>query len=429
MFPEEGDPMDYIYKGEFLHDLAGHKEFTRSYTNSSKFRNACVVVFCMLMIWLAHQFAVPSVVGRYLQISLVFLFFHIFSNPRKGNIHYKRMLQSNNGQPVQQNLYFTVDCVHIVNQPSGNHADFAYDQFRYAIESTNLLILVMRHRSCLILDKHNIKGGNYQELFDFLKERNPKLRGKHPRKTNFGKWARIALALILAVGSLWSLLDLPGFSVMDRVLKRFDNSMTYQEMAEELAPLDIHICSRTLREIEEYDRNYFNEVGEEFYEDALRYQKVADLLCWEGEGIYHTSTWWDPSNSGIYWIPTYFEDAVVKYEDFLTGLSAMDDSLVFTKVHEDRSNVDENGSGSVTLTFDYQGKTHCINMEYYYYRYFDTAIIEQIYPIISTDDHHLYVSSDNYDGILLYYGTQQEVRELNRRTTLNFKKPVGLFWE
>ena len=90
--------------------------------------------------------------------------------------------------------------------------------------------------------------------------------------------------------------------------------------------------------------------------------------------------------------------------------------------------MDENGSGSVPLPFDYQGETHCINMEYYYYRFFDTAIIEQIYPIISTDDHHLYVSSDNYDGILLYYGTQQEVRELNRRTTLNFKKPTGLFW-
>ena len=53
--------MDYIYKGEFLHDLAGHKAFTSAYTNSSRLRNACSVIYCILMIWLAHQFAVPSV--------------------------------------------------------------------------------------------------------------------------------------------------------------------------------------------------------------------------------------------------------------------------------------------------------------------------------------------------------------------------------
>ena len=106
----------------------------------------------------------------------------------------------------------------------------------------------------------------------------------------------------------------------------------------------------------------------------------------------------------------------------------MDDTLVFSDIHEDRSNVDENGNGSVTLTFTYQGNPYCIEIEDYYYRYFDSSVIEQVADIISTDSNRLYVSTDSYEGFLLYYGTAQQVRELNRRTQLNFKKDIGMFW-
>ena len=420
--------MEYRYKGQFLFDLAGHKKFNRIFNEANASRCVFTILYCVFALWMVHQFTIASMVRYFLIFALALLIFTIASNPKKGNIYYKRMLQANNNQPIVQDCFFTDDSIHIINHPSENHLTFAYDQLCYGILSENLLVFVLKHRSCLVIDMDTLAGGSIEDLYAFIKERAPKFKGNRPRKTHLGKWSKRTLALILAVGSIWALMNISSPSLADRLLGRMDNSMTYQEMADELTSLDIYICSRVLREINEYDEAYLEQVGEEYYLDAPRYQKVADLLYWEGEGTPYSATWWDPSNSGVYWIPVYFEDSVVKYEDFLTGLNAMDDTLVFSDIHEDRSNVDENGNGSVTLTFTYQGNPYCIEIEDYYYRYFDSSVIRQVGDIIATDSNRLYVSTDNYEGFLLYYGTAQQVRELNRRTQLNFKKSLGIFW-
>ena len=413
--------MEYIYKSEFLHDLAGHKEFTRSFNDANRLRTFLLLFYSIFGLWVIPYFTISSVVRYFLIFALVFLITYLVTNPKKGDIQYKRMLQVNNGEPVHQTQYFTETGVHCINSINGNRANFAYDQFRYVIESKNLLILVMQHRSCLILDKRSIQGADTQTLFDFLKENCPKLKGKKPRKTILGKCIRLLFITVLTIGSIWALLNLPGFSLMDRIYGRLDNSMTYHEMAEELAKLDIVISDQTIEEMEAYDAEYLSANGSDYYKDAYRGQKAADLLYWEGSGVYdEKSQDWGPSTSGIYWqaYEAWSTDAI--YTDFLVGLSAMNEELTFSRIEENR-NPDkiELGTGTVTFSFDWNHQRYTLEA-IYSNNWFDTSMICQIGKIVDSDTHQLYVCHNQNDGMLLYYGSEEQCRKLNRITELNF---------
>ena len=125
---------------------------------------------------MVHQFTLPSMAQYFLIFSLALLIGFILSNPRKGNIHYKRMLQANNNQPVLQDSFFADDGIYIINHPSENRLQFAYDQLCYGILSDNLLIFVLKHRTCLVIDTDTLTGGSSKDLFTFLKEHCPQLK-------------------------------------------------------------------------------------------------------------------------------------------------------------------------------------------------------------------------------------------------------------
>ena len=413
--------MDPIYKSSYYHDLATHKEFKHSYTAANVLSNILLLAYSFLMVWDIQSFYESYYVFRFLIFALIVCVIYIIRNPRKGDLQYKRMLQTYGGQPYRQEHYFTESGLHVVITPSGNQADFTYDQFRYVIESKNLLILVMRYRSCIIIDKSTMSADNVETFYAFLKAHCPKLRGKQPRKTTLGNWCRRIFIVIFAASTLWALMNLPGFTLADRIFHRLHNDMTYQEMADELSELDIDICLRTLREMEEYDAEFLEQNGTEYYDGAPRYQKVADLLYWEGEGIYQATNWWDPSNSGVYWVAYEPESGENIYTDFLLGLSAMDDDLDFTNIQEDITGED------IILSFDWNGATYSIQIDYPA-DLFDPSVVKQIGQIVDSDTQKLYVSEEDYYGLLLYYGTRQNVRQLNTRTTLHFKMATRKLW-
>lgn len=421
--------MEYQYKAEFFHDLAGHKEFTRSFLNASPLRVVLGLFVLGIIMILIRMFDYPFAIRYFLIYVAIFLLVRVITNPRKGDIQYKRMLQANNGQPMYQQLFFTETGIHCVSSQNGNQADFAYDLFRYAIESKNLLILVMQHRSCLILSKSSLEGGSIPEFFAFLKAHCPKLKGKKPRKTIGGKIVQILIAVTIIFGTIWALLNLPGFSLMDRIYGRLDNSMSYAQMADALSEVDIHISDHAIQELVEYDNEYLADYGESFYANSLRNQKIEDLLYWEGAGQYDKDTdAWQPSQSGIYWQDMEVWNCESIYTDFLTGVSAMDEALAFTDIQEDMSHVHiENGTGTIYTTFTWNGAEHQL-ITTYNYDWFDTAAIRTLGKIINQGDQKLYVTYFDDYGALLYYGTGKQVRKLEHLTGLNFKKADIISW-
>ena len=421
--------MEYQYKSEYVHDLDCHKEFSRSYIDASPFQCILRLFSCIALLVLISLFDNPSAIQYFLTFVIVFVGIRLVINPKNGDIQYKRMLQANNGSPSHQQQLFTETGVHCINTINGNHVDFGYDQFRYTIESKNLLILVMQHRTCLIINKANLEGGSVSDLFAFLKVHCPKLKEKKPRRTICGQIVRFLVAMTMILGTIWVLLNLPGYSVMDKLTGRLDNSMSYEQMADALSQVDIYISDEAIRELVEYDNEYFADYGESFYAKSLRNQKVEDLLYWEGAGQYDADTdTWQPSQSGIYWQDMEIWNCESIYTDFLTGVSAMDETLAFKDIQEDMSHVHiENGVGTIYTTFTWNGTAHQI-ITTYDYDWFDTTAIWKLGKIINQGDQKLYVTYFEDYGALLYYGTGTQVRKLEHLTGLNFKKADIISW-
>ena len=422
--------MEYQYKSEYIHDLDTHKEFNRSYSNSRPFTIILGIISCILLLVLIHTFDRATSSFQYFFVyAIVFTVSKLISNSKKGDIQYKRMLQANNGSPSHLQQFFTKSGVHCVNALNGNQSDYGYDQFRRVIESRNLLILVMVHRTCIIINKANLEGGSPAEFFAFMKSHCPQLKGKKTRKTIMGKITGIAVSVILILGTIWALLNLPGFSLMDRIYGRLDNSMSYEQMADALSQVDIYISVEAIRELVEYDNEFLADYGESFYTNSLRNQKVEDLLCWEGAGQYDQGTGaWQPSQSGIYWQDMEIWNCESIYTDFLTGVSAMDETLAFKDIQEDMSHVHiENGVGTIYTTFTWNGTEHQL-ITTYDYDWFDTTAIWKLGKIINQGDQKLYVTYFDDYGALLYYGTGKQVRKLEHLTGLSFKKADIVTW-
>ena len=164
------------------------------------------------------------------------------------------------------------------------------------------------------------------------------------------------------------------------------------------------------------------EYGTDYYEDTESNTKIIDLLYWEGTGIYDSETGeWTPSASGIFWFDMEVWNAGAIYSDFFRGLRAMHPELNFTNLQEDYSRVDmEAGTGTVGLSFDLNGTHYEMDAEYYY-DWFDEGILMQILRMLRTDENseNLYFVNDG-QAVFLYYGSPEQVKQLERKTGLDF---------
>lgn len=421
--------MEPRFKTETIHDLTLHREFQKSYNHSRTVLSLILLLGGLLLAYdIRYISLAPFISYYYLGLAVFLLILYFIRNSRKGGIQYKRMLLSNNGKPQHTIISMEEDGIVCADHDSANRYTYPYTYFRSIIASDNLLILVMAHRTCLILEKRWLKGGSVDELIAFLFEKCPNIKRKKLRKPTFGKWVNRFVAAVVIVGSIWALANLPGFSLWDRISGKLHNDMSYQEIAQKLEEVEIIVSEQAIAGIEEYDAQYFRDYGVEFYADNPYANKAYDLLYWEGGGIYDEETWqWTPSTSGIFWFDTEVFSIDTIYTDFFTGLTAMHPELNFTNIREDYSNADiEAGTGTVTVSFDYDGKHYSVDA-LYYYDWFDTDFLYAVGNILASDrqEKDLYFSFDG-QAIFLYYGTSGQVHQLERLTDLVFYDTVHM---
>lgn len=422
--------MDYIFQTETIHDLNLHREFTRGFNSASLPRNILHIITCLVLLGYMTMFHSTFVVYLYLILALFWFCLQLFQNRKSGDIHYQRMLQTHNGSPQHLTISVCEDCIYCVDNLTGNKYVYQYDMFNSVINTSNLLILTTKLRSCLILEKRWLKGGGIEELLSFLFQKCNNIKRKIVRKTTFGKWVHCILFTILILGALLAMGNLPSVPIWDRITGKLHNDMSYREMAEELVPLGINISEQTISELETYDAEYFAEYGN-YYDVNYESSKILDLLCWEGIGTYDEESYeWTPSQSGIYCFDCEFWSVGTMYTDFFTGLSNINKNLTITNVQEDSSGVDwENGTGMILLSFDLNGNHYCLEAECCY-DWFDSNVLFEIVRILASDDdtNDLYFAEDGGQGYVLYYGGSDQVRFLERKTGLNFHNtPNSIF--
>ena len=283
----------------------------------------------------------------------------------------------------------------------------------------------MEHKSCMILEKQWLQGGTPDEFLQFFLHHCPNLKKKKAKGVTFGKWTQRLLIILAAIGTVIALFHLTGLAPFGRL----NNKLSYQEMAEEIRPLGITISQQTIDELEAYDAEYRIQYSEDYYVNTESNTKIIDLLYWEGIGIYDSENGeWTPSDSGIFWFDIEVWDASAIYSNFFRGLNALHPEVNFTNVQEDYSRVDtETGIGTVGLSFDLNGKHYEMDAQYYY-DWFDQNILFEILSILRTDENpeNLYYVNDG-QAVFLYYGSTKEVKQLERKTGLDFSDARFIF--
>lgn len=349
-------------------------------------------------------------------VFLIVLLLMEWQNHRKnkdGGKEYRQLLFENQGNAPHRLTCFEEDHLYTRNLRTDNERTIPYSHFVKLLESRNLLVLILDVDLSLLIDKRSLTGGTSGELVAFLRQKCPNLKKKVSTGA-LGRFFRRLGWVSLAVGTIVAALHL--LHIPEKLSGRITNEMSFAQMAEELAPLGIIIDPTTLEELEEYESQISSDP---YYGEYL---KVMDLLCWEGMGKYDYHTWmWTPSKSGVYWFDLEVMNISSMYTDFLRGLDAMDETLSFSNIREDHSNVDiESGMGFVILSFDHQGQQYSFNARFEY-DWFDTKILHHIGLILNSDpdSKDLWYAFDG-QGVLLYYGTENQAEALEKKTGVSF---------
>lgn len=412
------------------YDLDLHKEYARLTSQANLLSTVLWCVNLLGILYLFSGFDRPFTVKTFLLLALYFLIvrLYLYFKHRNGGAVYKRILYQNNGNVPLQTILFEESTIRTRNEITSCDLLTSYDGVRFLAESKNLLLLVTDLKMVQIVNKNTLSGGSRDDLISLLRQKCPKLQ-KRIRTGLLARIINVLLCVLLVIGVIWGsavLLKIP-----EKLSGQLTNDLTYQEIAAELESVGIIISDRTIQEMEEYDRDYAEEYGD-YYRINSDASKVYDLLYWEGCGVYDDQTWdWTPSTSGIYWFDMEVINVGTIYRDFLRGIEAMDETLCFTAVSEDYSNVDlENGSGTVRFSFAHDGQVHHFTATFMD-DWFDMNILYDVGAVLAADQHYedLWHAFDDGQGILLYYGTKEHAENLSDLTGLDFhacvKSPIA----
>ena len=408
-------------RSEVTYDLPCHKELVRLNVQTHPTN---IVLWVITLICILYSLSVmdnPRTAKLFQLLPLYFIIVRTvtyFKN-RDGGKAYKRVLYQNNGKAPHSTIILGETSITSCNLDTDSKLYTSYSDIRYLAESENLLALVTNLKLVHLIDKNTLSGGSREDAIALLRQKCPKLK-KRIRTGLLGRIIGVLLYIALFCGILWSeavLLQIPQmFS------GQLTNDMSYREMAEELEDLDIRISQQAVLELEEYDREFAKEHGD-YYRINADASKICDLLYWEGCGLYDEQTWaWTPSTSGVYWFDMEVYNLDTIYSDFLRGIGAMDENLSFSAVSEDYSKVDfDNGTGSVGISFIYEGQAHHFTAEFYM-DWFDMNILYEVGAVLAADrdDQDLWHAFDDGQGILLYYGTADQAKQLGKLTGLEF---------
>ncbi len=413
------------FQSEMKYELPTYREFQKL-NIEAHLRNTIMyfsVSLCLLFLICMLRYATRPVTLLLLSLLWLGIHLHQWHRNRSGGVEYKRLLRGNNGVPPEIRVIVEQTGVKTLNLSSTQEITTPFSSLRYVMGSKNLLVLVDDLKMCHPIDKRNLEGGSAEELTAYLKQNCPKLK----KRIRTGRLGRIARYLCIAISILALLISLAHLlKIPEKFSGQLHNAMSYQQMAQELEILDIHISDQAIRELEAYDAEYAAEYGD-YYKENPRASKVLDMLYWEGAGIYDSETGlWTPSVSGVYWFDMEVFDVSRMYTDFLTGVDAMDEVLTFSNISEDHSSVNwETGTGIVTVAFDYCGKTYYINASFDQ-DWFDPLVLTHVARILDQDTapEKLWFT---YDGqaLFLYYGTTEQAEILEKKTDAIWLDPVN----
>ena len=317
------------------------------------------------------------------------------------------MVHANGGKPVHQLYFFDENSILTRNRDNGNENRYGYDQIYSIIESKNLLILTMKYRLCLIVEKRWLRGGTVEELKAHLLNSCPNCK-KRIRRDKAGRIVNIILAVIMLIGAVNSAVVLLNTEVSSPL---FSTQPSAEDILISLEPLGIRCQDETLPEA----------IDEIHY--SSRQEKTLDLLCWLGFGEYDYETWeWTPGTNGVYWFDAEFLNIDTMYTDFLRGVEALGpEEIHITDIQEDHSRVNwELGSGTVNVSFRLNDAEYSFEAEVMS-DWFDASVLPEVCDMVREQcgNKELHYAYDGGQGYLVFFGDTKWAMEFERITGIH----------
>lgn len=405
-----------LYQSEFIHDLNVQKEFLQASQQLNSFVKFLHLFIIGILLWFFYVMFflldAPEEFSRGIfTITLIYLVIdgiRLLSH-RKGGIHFKRSLVANGGQPVHASIQFREEDILSLNLDNQGKSSFQYSQINAVYETKNLLLLAMKYRLFLIVDKRTLSGSR-EDFITFLLPRCSKIRRKKIRNVKTGqiinaiKWAFILIMLVIA------LFYHPVFQLKQRLSGQIHNGMSAAEVLDELEAFGITCADPEMTE-------YL--YGGAFYFYGNRMESILHHI---GMGTYdQEQERWIPTGTGVrfmqYWT---FDDQETMYTNLLHHISTLDrDTLAIDAIHEDRSNANLISSeGVITVEFQLQGNSYQLEAKSRGDMY-DPQFMNELNQIITEQTGNcLYFAEYENTGYFIFYGDTAWAETFSRRTGL-----------
>jgi len=166
-------------KTSYTMNLKNLKEFQNGYQNTGIVNKIFYIL--MILVLLLEYFY-----GNY-YIIYFFTFIYFLSKILRTYIvklNYQRRLQISNGKIPNNELYIENNIITIINTDNKNKLEYPLDKVINIAETDNLIILKMKYKLGIVLNKNNLEGATREEIIDFLFKNCSNLKNKKIYKYN-----------------------------------------------------------------------------------------------------------------------------------------------------------------------------------------------------------------------------------------------------
>lgn len=176
-------------------DEKTHNEFVKGYENNLTIFCFIILIMTIISSLLLSDFGYAI---RMIIFVLIWSIIIIGINKYNKKILYNRLLLNNKGKVRNDTL--TLDCESIKGKESnGNKGEYNYSDIIAIKETENLLILKLKYKLGLIINKNNLKGANVDEAKEFLLNKCINLKSKKIKTNKINKLQLVVLSILFVI--------------------------------------------------------------------------------------------------------------------------------------------------------------------------------------------------------------------------------------
>lgn len=191
------------FRSTHIIDKEMYKEFSSAIlaTNTAKIILSFILLALFVFYLCMEMFEIVAAVGAFFGIVLLII---LISG--RYNLGYKRYRSLNGDKDVE--ITVKINDEKIVNtRQDGSISYFEFSQITRVVETKNLLILMLKYNSGIIITKNNIEGGTKEELIRHLLLKCPKVKPQKALKSEKWQILRKVIFILYIVIFLFSVAE------------------------------------------------------------------------------------------------------------------------------------------------------------------------------------------------------------------------------